>query len=66
MAWENAFDVAILVSGDADYIGAVNKVMSKGKNVEVVSFKGSCSAELRRAAIKTTYIDDIAQIIRVM
>ena len=64
MAWENAFDVAILVSGDGDYVGAVEKVMSKGKNVEVVSFRGSCSPDLKKAAIKTTYIDDIVQLIK--
>lgn len=59
-AWENAYDVAILVSGDEDYIGAVQKVMSKGKNVEVVSFKGSTSKELSKNCTKTTYIDDVA------
>lgn len=34
MAWEDAYDVAILASGDADYVGAVSKVMGKGRNVE--------------------------------
>lgn len=64
MAWENAFDVAILVSGDGDYVGAVDKVMSKGKNVEVVAFRGTCSSDLRRAAIRTSFIDDIAQLVK--
>jgi len=32
LAWENAYDTAVLVSGDADFIGAVSKVISKGKN----------------------------------
>ena len=62
-AWENAYDVAILVSGDEDYVGAVEKVMSKGKNVELVAFKGSTSKELRQHCGKTTFIDDIAKII---
>jgi len=66
MAWEGAYDVAILVSGDGDFTGAVNRVMAKGKNVEIVSFKGSCSSELRNSSIKITYIDDIAQIIKTM
>lgn len=64
MAWENAFDVAVLVSGDGDLVGAVSKVMNKGKNVEVLSFRGSCSSELSKAAIRTTYIDDIVDAIR--
>jgi len=59
MAWENAYDVAILVSGDADYIGAVSKVMSKGKNVELVGFKGRIASDLRKNVIKTTQLDDI-------
>ena len=62
-AWENAYDVAILVAGDEDYVGAVEKVMSKGKNVELVSFKGSTSRELRQHCGKTTFIDDIAKIV---
>ncbi len=65
MAWENAYDNAVLISGDADYVGAVSKVMSKGKNVEVVSFRGSCSAELKNSGVKTIYIDDFAQLIRI-
>jgi len=52
MAWENAYDVATIVSGDADYVGAVTKVMNKGKNVEVASFRKCLSKELRRSLNK--------------
>jgi uncharacterized LabA/DUF88 family protein len=63
MAWEDAYDTAILVSGDADYSGAINKVMSKGRNVEVASFRKSLSKELKESAlIKITLDDYIAQI----
>jgi len=58
MAWENAYDVAIIVSGDADYAGAVGKVMSKGKNVEVASFRKSLSKELKEAALTKWFLDD--------
>jgi len=58
MAWENAYDVAIIVSGDADYAGAVSKVMSKGKNVEVASFRKCLSKELREAALTKIILDD--------
>jgi len=58
MAWEGAYDTAILISGDADYLGAVQKVMSKGKNVEIVSFRRQCSKDLQRAAAGVKYLDD--------
>ena len=64
MAWEGAYDDAIVISGDADYVGAIDKVMSKGKNVEIASYRQSCSRELRGKALKTTFIDDIANIIK--
>jgi len=62
-AWEDAYDIAIIVSGDADYIEAIDRVMSKGKNVEIVAFKDSCSQELEKNVIKTTYIDNITNVI---
>jgi uncharacterized LabA/DUF88 family protein len=64
MAWEGAYEVAILVSGDEDYLGAVNKVMSKGKNVELVTFRNFMSKELKQACIKVTVLDDIWNLIK--
>jgi uncharacterized LabA/DUF88 family protein len=60
LAWENAYDVAIIVSGDADFCRAIEKVKEKGKRVEVVSFKDSMSGEIRRVSDATpVIIDDI-------
>ena len=59
MAWEDAYDVAILVSGDSDYVGAVTKVMGKGRNVEIASFRNFLSKELKRVCLRVTIIDDI-------
>lgn len=59
MAWEDVYDVGVVVSGDADYVGAIRKVMDKGKNVEIYSFKGQLSRELKESAITTTYLDDV-------
>jgi uncharacterized LabA/DUF88 family protein len=64
MAWEDAFDVAVLISGDADYVGAVGKVLSKGKNVEVMAFRGTLSEELRKIALRVIYLDDIVNAIQ--
>ena len=64
LAWEDAFDVAIIFSGDGDYVGAVEHVMKKGKNVEILAFKRSCSTELRHSAIRTLFFEDIAGSVR--
>lgn len=64
MAWEDAFDVAVLVSGDGDYVRAVSKVLSKGKNVEILAFRGTLSEELRKMALRVIYLDDIVNTIR--
>ena len=59
LAWEGAYDVAVLVSGDADFIETVQKVKYKGKIVELASFRESLSGELRRVADKTVFLDDM-------
>jgi uncharacterized LabA/DUF88 family protein len=64
MAWENAYDTAILVSGDEDYLGVVSKVMSKGRNVELASFRNCLSSKLRKAVLKVTILDDIISLIK--
>jgi uncharacterized LabA/DUF88 family protein len=65
MAWEDAYDVAIIVSGDADFAGAVNKVMGKGRNVELASFARCLSRELRTACLNKTILDDYIPQIKV-
>ena len=46
-AGENKFDTAIVVSGDGDFVPAVEAVKRKGKKVENVYFKGSSSRNLK-------------------
>lgn len=48
-AWENAFDVAVVVSGDSDMDGAVQKVRVKGRRVEIASFQQTLSPDLHKA-----------------
>ncbi len=59
LAWEEAYDDAVLVSGDADYTDAVRKVVGKGRRVEVIGWRDSLSRELKLVASKLLYIDDI-------
>jgi len=49
-AFKNTYDVAILVSGDADYIDAVEQIRDLGKRVEIVAFKGALAPGLRKIA----------------
>jgi uncharacterized LabA/DUF88 family protein len=58
---EDAYDEAILVSGDADFCGVVSKLHDLGKSIVVWSFKKSMASRLRKAAGEKNvfYIDNI-------
>jgi uncharacterized LabA/DUF88 family protein len=45
-AWKNVFDIAIIVSGDADFAYALKVVKDMGKHVEVAHFESNVSREL--------------------
>jgi len=45
-ACENKFDLAILISGDGDFVPAVKSVKKKNKIIENVYFKNSSSRNL--------------------
>ena len=62
-AWENAFDVGVVVSGDSDLDGAVQKVRSKGRRVEIVSFEQSLSPDLHKSD-KLTILDNIIDLVK--
>jgi len=47
LAYENAYDTAVLVSGDGDFVPVVKKVKELDKNVEVWAFKYSLANTLR-------------------
>ena len=61
LAQEDSYDKAILVSGDADYIKAVEKLKELNKDFEIWSFKISMSKDLLKAAGRKNirYIDSI-------
>ena len=50
LAFNNAYDTAILVSGDTDFVKAIEAVQARGKRVEVARFTHATSAELKRTA----------------
>ncbi len=49
-AWNNFYDVAVLVSGDADFAYALQAVKNMGKHVEVAYFEGAVSKDLLNVA----------------
>lgn len=61
-ASRNAYDVAILCSGDADFIPAVDAVMELGKEIYVAGFESTSSIELRKASLGYIFLDDVESI----
>ncbi len=57
LAYENAYDIAIIVSGDEDYVPAIEIVQQKGKIVMVVSSSALLSDMLRKKADRVLLID---------
>lgn len=49
-AWNNFYDTAVLVSGDADFAYALQAVKNMGKHVEVAYFEGATARELLAVA----------------
>jgi len=49
-AWNNFYDTAVLVSGDADFAYALQAVKNMGKHVEVAYFEGATARELLNVA----------------
>jgi uncharacterized LabA/DUF88 family protein len=57
-SYKNNYDVAVLVAGDSDYVGALQAVKDNGKNVEVALFgKERTSRPLREVADRIITID---------
>ena len=60
LANNRAFDTAILLSGDKDYLETVKAVKAQGLRVEIVSWRGSLSRDLADESSSTViYLDDL-------
>jgi len=61
LAYEDAYDTAVLVSGDGDFIPVVKKVRELNKKVELWAFKYSLANKLQEELGQTNvfFIDDI-------
>ena len=59
-AYNRAFDTAILLSGDKDYLETVKSVKNLGMRVEIVGFHRSMSGHLAaESSVAVLYLDDI-------
>jgi uncharacterized LabA/DUF88 family protein len=58
LAFRDAYDTAILVSGDSDYVPVVEEIQQLGKRVENASFKRTSSYELRKVCDKFILLDN--------
>ncbi len=61
LAYENAYDIAILVSGDGDFVPAIKRVQKLGKNVENAYFSISRSDFLKSVSNASLKLDDIVE-----
>lgn len=60
MAFRNAYDTAIVVSGDGDLTQSIKEVKQLGKKVEIASFKYSIPEDMKMLADRFISLDDIA------
>ena len=64
MAYRNVYDVAIIVSGDKDFEGAIDEVKRLGKRVEVACFNHVISEDLKMKADRFIPLDDLGDDIK--
>lgn len=57
LAYHNAYDTAIVVTGDADFVAAVEGVKDMGKHVENAHFRDARGFHIRRACDKFIPLD---------
>jgi len=56
-AWNNFYDVAVLVSGDSDFAYALQAVKNMGKHAEVAYFESGVSKDLLDVADNRHLLD---------
>ncbi len=59
LGFENAYEIAIIVSGDNDFEDAIRYIKSKGKQVWVVSFRNCLGGDIMRVADKVIFLDKL-------
>lgn len=60
-AYENLYDIAIIVSGDEDFISPIERVRKLGKKIENAWFSSSSSFNLRTACNRSIHLNKVLQ-----
>ena len=63
-AYENLYDVAIIVSGDEDFVPAIQKAQKLGKKIVAAYFWSSISSYLRQVCDDSICLDRITEQVR--
>ena len=58
-AYEDLYDIAIIVSGDEDFVPAIKKAQKLGKKIINAYFKSSSSASLKKTCGDFIYMNDL-------
>ena len=64
LGMREAFEVAIIVSGDQDYVNAIEAVQNMGRTVHIACFENSFPDEMYRYVDRYIRFDDFAREIR--
>ena len=60
LAFRDAYDIAVLVSGDGDFGEVIDEIKSMGKRVEIAYYRGyGFSERLKESADKIIYLQDL-------
>ncbi|MBU2617070.1 MAG: NYN domain-containing protein [Euryarchaeota archaeon] len=66
LGFRGIYDVAVLVSGDDDFVCAVDEVKRNGRRIEIAAFNCAIGGELKRSADRFRPLDDIADEIEII
>lgn len=59
LLYSSYYDIALVVTGDKDFLPALNKVKILGKQVHIASFQKSCSTELIDFCPNIIWLDNL-------
>lgn len=62
--FNDSYELAVVVTGDADFERSIRYVQNQGKIVEVASFDSQISADFKKIADRFVSLDDVASDIR--
>lgn len=62
-AFNNSYETAVLVTGDDDYLRAVEQVQNEGKRVVVASWSNRVGSRLQSRCDEYVELDEIAEAI---